>query len=154
MKRPILVATLMTLVCAVRAQTSYTWNGSLSSAWTTAGNWAPNGVPGSADNVTIVPGSNTCQLTTSQSIGNFTLNNGTLDLGGSTLTINGATVTFTKGTVQNGMLNIASATTTSFTTGPTVMNCPVTISSATITLKNTIFQQALTITKTGASNDA
>src|SRR6185437_14690747 len=154
MKRPLLVATLMTLLCAVRAQTSYTWNGSLSSAWTTAGNWTPNGIPGSADNVTIVTGSNTCQLTASQSIGNFTLTSGALDLGGTTLTINGATVTFTKGTVQNGTVAIPAAATTSFTTGPTVMNCPVTITSATISLKNTTFQQTLSITKTGSSNDA
>ncbi|HEV2481309.1 MAG TPA: hypothetical protein VGS79_16670, partial [Puia sp.] len=154
MKRPLLVATLMTLVCAVTAQTSYTWNGSLSSAWNTAGNWTPNGIPGSTDNVTVVTGSNTCQLTASQSIGNFTLTSGTLDLGGATLTINGATVTFTKGTVQNGTLNVPAATTTSFTTGPIVMNCPVTLSSATISLKNTTFQQTVAITKTGSTNDA
>jgi hypothetical protein len=153
MKRPLLIATWLTLFFAAHAQTSYTWNGSLSSAWNTAGNWTPNGIPGSADNVTIVTGSNTCQLTASQSIGNFTLTSGTLDLGGATLTINGATVTFTKGTVQNGTLNVPAATTTSFTTGPTVMNCPVTISSASITIKNTTFQQALTITKTGSTND-
>ena len=44
---------------AVHAQTSYTWNGSISTDWNTSGNWTPNGVPGTADNVTIVTGSNT-----------------------------------------------------------------------------------------------
>lgn len=144
----------MSLLCTVHAQTSYTWNGSLSSAWSTAGNWTPNGIPGSADNVTIVPGSNICQLAANQSIGNFILNNGTLDLGGATLTINGATATFTKGTVQNGVLNIAGATSTTFNAGPTVLNCPVTISSASVTIRNTTFQQTVAITKTGSSNDA
>src|SRR6202000_2854033 len=110
--------------------------------------------PGSVDNVTIVTGSNTCQLSANQTIGNFTLTSGILDLGGKTLTVNGATATFTKGTVQNGALNIPAATTTSFNNGPIAMNCPVTISSAAISLKNTTFQQTLTITKTGASNHA
>jgi hypothetical protein len=32
---------------------SYTWNGGTSSDWATGSNWTPNGVPGSADNVTI-----------------------------------------------------------------------------------------------------
>jgi hypothetical protein len=32
---------------------SYTWNGSSSSAWGTAANWTPSGVPGSADVVTF-----------------------------------------------------------------------------------------------------
>ena len=154
MKRPILIVTLLCLFIAVEAQTSYTWNGSLSAAWNTPGNWTPNGVPGSADNVTIVTGSNTCQLSASQSINNFTLTSGTLDMGGATLTIGGATVTFTKGMVQNGTLLVPGATTTNFTTGPVVMNCPVTITSASITLKNTTFQQTLTITKTGSTNDA
>ena len=143
----------MTLVCVIHAQTSYTWNGALSSAWNTPGNWTPNGIPGSADNVTIVTGSNTCMLTTGQSINNFTLTSGTLDLGGTTLTINGATVTFTKGTVQNGTLNVPTATNTNFTTGPIVINCPATITSSSFSIKNTTFQQTVTITKTGSSND-
>ena len=154
MKRPILIIGLLCLFFAVRAQTSYTWNGSLSTSWTTPGNWTPNGVPGSADNVTIVTGSNTCQLSASQSITNFTLTSGTLDLGGTTLNIGGATATFTKGTVQNGTVNVTAATTTSFGGGPVIMNCTVNISSATISqLKNTTFQQTTTITKTGPSGD-
>src|ERR1700761_5621572 len=129
MKRPLLVATWLTLCVIARAQTSYTWNGSLSSAWNTPGNWTPSGVPGSADNVTIVTGSNICQLSLNQNIGNFTLTSGTLDLGGNTLTLNGTTATFTKGTVQNGTFNIPAATNTSFNNGPTVMNCTLNISS-------------------------
>jgi Secretion system C-terminal sorting domain len=155
MKRPLLIISLLTLFVAARSQTNYTWNGSVSTAWNTAANWTPNGIPGSIDNVTIVTGSNTCQLAASQSIGNFTLTSGTLDLGAVTLTINGATVTFTKGTVQHGTLNVPSATTTGFGGGPVIMNCPVTITTATISqLKNTTFQQSLTIDKTGSSGDA
>jgi hypothetical protein len=35
-----------------------TWNGSLSSRWTDAGNWTPSGVPGTLDSVTIVSAPN------------------------------------------------------------------------------------------------
>lgn len=153
MKRPLLVAIAFLLVQSARTQTSYTWNGSVSTDWNTAGNWTPNGIPGAADNVTIVTGSNTCQVTGSPTISNFILTSGTLDLGGGTFTVAGATATFTKGTVQNGSLNIPAATTTSFTNGPVIMSCNVTITSAAFTVKNTTFQQTTTITKTGATND-
>jgi len=136
------------------AQTSYTWNGSLSTDWNTPGNWTPSGVPTAIDNVTIVTGGNTCLLNASAGITNFKLTSGTLDLGGFTLTVNGTTATFTAGAVQNGSMTIPNATATSFGNGPVNMNCIVAISSAAITIKNTSFQKALTITKTGASNDA
>ncbi|MFN5032733.1 MAG: hypothetical protein ACK5FX_10985 [Flavobacteriia bacterium] len=48
---------IMTLFSALRAQTNYSWNGSASTAWATASNWTPTGVPGASDNVTIVTGS-------------------------------------------------------------------------------------------------
>lgn len=144
------------LICAQIAvsQTSYTWNGSVSTAWNTAANWTPNGIPGNADHVKIVTGSNTCLLNASTGITNFTLTSGTLDLGGNTLTVNGATVTFTTGTVQNGAIVVSGATATTFGNGPVTMNCTVDITSATITTRNTTFQNTVNITKTGASNDA
>lgn len=157
MKRPLsLILSIGFLIFSqtLRSQTSYTWNGTLSTDWNTAGNWTPSGVPGAADNVTIVTGSNTCLLNTSAAITNVKLTSGTLDLGGFTLTVGGATATFTTGTIQNGSINITGATTTSFGAGPVNMNCAVSISSATVTFRNTTFQKTLTITKTGTSNDA
>jgi hypothetical protein len=145
---------LFILALSVRSQTSYTWNGSASTAWNNATNWTPNGIPGSADNVTIVTGSNTCQLNATSSINNFTLTSGTLDLGGFTLTVAGPTVVFTKGTVQNGAFTVSGATTTNFGAGPTVMNVTASLTSATITIRNTTFQNALTVVKTGSTNDA
>ncbi len=136
----------------VRSQTSYTWTGSVSTSWNAAANWAPAGIPGPIDNVTIVTGANTCVLNASSSINNITITTGTLDLGGFTLNTTGPTALFSTGTVQNGTMNITGATTTTFN-GPVTMNCPVNITSATVTLKNTTFQNALTLTKTGASND-
>ena len=153
MKRPLLVAIAFLLVLSARTQTSYTWNGSLSTNWNTAGNWTPNGIPGAADNVTIVTGSNTCQVSGNPTISNFTLTSGTIDLGGGTFTIAGATVAFNKGTVQNGTLSVPAATTTTIGNSPVTMNCIVSISSAAVTTRNTTFQLATTITKTGATND-
>src|ERR1022692_210431 len=153
MKRLLLFIAVFICAQAAKSQTSYTWNGSVSTAWNTAGNWAPNGIPGAADNVTIVTGSNVCMLNAATSITNVALTCGTLDLGGGTLTVAGATATFTAGTVQNGTITVSGATTTTFGNGPTTMNCTVIITSAALTLRNTTFQGTVNVTKTGASND-
>ena len=139
---------------ALQAQTNYTWTGASSTSWNTAANWTPSGVPGAADNVTIVTGSNTCKLGAGTSINNLTVTSGTLDMNGGTLTVNGTTAQFTTGTVQNGTLTITGATTTTFGNGPITMNCVVNITSAAFLSRNTTYQSAVTITKTGASNDA
>ncbi|HXD79073.1 MAG TPA: hypothetical protein VN616_14750 [Puia sp.] len=154
MKRCILFGGILLLVQALQAQISYTWTGATSTSWTTATNWSPAGVPGAADNVTIVTGTNTCKLAASVSIGNLTLTSGTLDLNGGTLTVNGSNAQFTAGTIQNGTLTVTGATTTSFGNGPVTMNCIVNITSAAFTSRNTTFQAATSITKTGATNDA
>src|ERR1700761_9652050 len=87
-----------------KSQVSYTWNGSASTAWNNASNWTPNsGIPGAADNVTIVTGSNACQLSANTSITNITLTSGTLNMNGFVLTSTGNAV-FTAGTVTNGTL--------------------------------------------------
>jgi hypothetical protein len=153
MRPAIALISLLLFLQFANAQTSYTWNGSLTSSWNAAGNWTPNGIPASLDNVTIVTGSHTCQLNTTTTISNFTLTSGTLDMGGDTLTT-GTAATFSSGTVQNGTFLMPAATTVTFGNSAVTMNCIVTITSAAITLKNTTFQKALTITKTGSSNDA
>ncbi|HLX67322.1 MAG TPA: hypothetical protein VKR41_10015, partial [Puia sp.] len=155
MMRSILLCGLLVIFAqALRAQTNYTWNGSTSTSWNTATNWTPNGIPGSADNVTIVTGANTCKLVASTAINNLTLTSGTLDMNGGTLTVNGTTAQFTAGTVQNGTLTITGATTTTFGNGPVTMNCVVNITSAAFLSRNTTYQSTVTIIKTGASNDA
>jgi hypothetical protein len=155
MIRSILLCGLLVIVAqALRAQVNYTWNGATSTSWNTATNWTPNGIPGAADNVTVVTGGNTCKLGASTGINNLTLTSGTLDLNAGTLTVNGTTAQFTAGTTQNGTLTVTNATTTTFSPGPVTMNCVVNITSAAFTSRNTIFQNAVTITKTGATNDA
>jgi len=153
MKQLLLFIGLFITSQAAISQISYTWNGSVSTAWNTPGNWTPNGIPGAADNVTIVTGGNNCIISANQNINNITLTTGTLNMGGFVLSANGTTAAFNGGTIQNGTLTVSAATTTTFA-GPVNMNCVVNITSATVTLKNTTFQNTLNITKTGATNDA
>lgn len=153
MKIFLLAALLITLQHTTQSQVSYTWNGSLSSSWTTSGNWSPNGVPGVLDDVRIVTATNSCMLTTSTTINNITLASGTLDLNGGTLNVNGATAVFTAGIVQNGTLIVSAANTTTFGTGTVTMDCAVSIHTATISIRNTTFQGTVDITKTGSTGD-
>jgi len=70
----------------------YTWNGSVSSVYTTAANWTPNGIPTANDNVIFnTPGANTLNITGSISVNNFTLSGtGTFNMdAASTFIING-----------------------------------------------------------------
>ncbi len=136
------------------AQTYYTWNGNTSPAFNVATNWTPNGVPTSNDNITIVTASRTCTLTSTTTVKNLTLTSGTFDLGGYTLNVGGTTAIFTMGTIQNGTLTISGATTTTFGSSNVTMNCSVNVTSAFITMTKTTFQNALTLVKTGSSNDA
>lgn len=154
MRNFLVAACLLLCVQTIYSQTSYTWNGSASTAWNNPSNWSPAGIPGTIDNITIVTGGNPCLLNASSSINNITINSGQLNLNGFTLTTTGTTATFNAGIVQNGILTVSGATTTVFGNGPTNMNCKVNITSAAVTIKNTTFQDITNITKTGTTNDA
>jgi len=80
MKRLLPFIGLFLLVQSLTAQTAYTWNGSISATWNVAGNWTPNGIPGTLDNVKIVTATNDCQLSANAAISNINLTSGTLDL--------------------------------------------------------------------------
>ncbi len=154
MKQLLLFVGLFICAQTMNAQVSYTWNGSVSSAWNTAANWTPNGVPGAVDNVTIAVAPFGCIITSDQSVNNFTLTSGIIDLKGNTLTANGTAISLTSGTIQNGNFIVSSASNTVFSGGSLTVNTNTTVTSASITIKNTNFQNSLTIIKTGASNDA
>ncbi len=154
MKRLLLFLGLFIFIQTAKSQTFYTWKGTLSTSWNTAGNWSPAGIPTPADNVKIVAAPNTCVLNATASIHNINVTNGILDLGGFTLTTLGDSAQFITGTVQNGAMTVAGAVYTIFGNGPVMMNCLVNITSATVTLRNTTFQTTTVITKTGATNDA
>ncbi|MFT3748901.1 MAG: hypothetical protein QM768_11315 [Agriterribacter sp.] len=154
MKAIFLSAMLLLLLRTAQNQTSYIWNGSLSSAWATPGNWTPAGVPGTADDVKIVTAPNICMLAANTTINSIILTSGILDLNSFTLVANGTTATFSSGIVQNGNIFVASANTAVFGTGTVTMNCAATISAAIISIRNTTFQGTVNITKTGSTSDA
>jgi len=149
----IVLAFCLGIVVHAHSQTSYTWKGTVSNNWGVAGNWLPSGVPGAADNVTIVTGSNICVLPAATSINNLTVTSGVLDLGGVQLTVSGATASFGGGTVQNGRLWMQGVGYTNFGSGATTLNCKVYIYSSIVTVRNATFQDSLVLTKTGTSND-
>ncbi|HNS11879.1 MAG TPA: hypothetical protein PKM97_04640 [Bacteroidia bacterium] len=162
------------------AAVSYTWNGSADSSWTNDLNWTPNGVPGSADNVTIgLVSTRDPILFASLSLNNLTLNNGAiLDLNGFNLSVNGTITTNAGSTIDlsearltangNAIFNggaiidsdtlgslYATGSTSTFgsgSNGPT-FDVDVHVSSATIRIANSTFNDIAEFEKTGTSND-
>jgi type IX secretion system substrate protein len=136
----------------VKSQTSYTWNGSSSTAWNTPANWTPNGIPGAVDNVTIVTGSNTCKLNASTAITNITMTSGTLDMGGFTLSPIGNAI-FTAGTIQNGILTIGGGAANTAVLTNTTFNASATLNITTgaITVSGGTYGGAVTLNQTGAT---
>ncbi len=127
--------------------TSYTWNGATSTSWATSTNWTPNGVPGAADNVTIVTATNQPTYNGIAGVTNITMTSGTLNLGGYTLNVSGAG-TFNGGTVSNGKVNVSSTSTLTF--AGTTMSCKVTGTiSGHILLNGSVFNDTTRFTKTG-----
>jgi hypothetical protein len=91
-----------------QASTAYTWTGATSTAWSTATNWTPNGVPGSVDHMTVGSATRAPLLDANHSVLAFTINTGTLHLGGFTLKVNGDTY-LSQGTLVNGSLVVTAA---------------------------------------------
>ncbi|MFN3342444.1 MAG: T9SS type A sorting domain-containing protein [Flavobacteriales bacterium] len=148
----------MILLCSVvaaniQAQTTYTWNGTISDAWNTPGNWTPSAVPTATDHVVIVTASNPCTLPGNLSITNFSMTSGILNIGANTFTING-TFSATNGTI-NGAGNISiNGTTVVFgntTAGPTVFP-NISITTLSIRSQRTTFHGNVTILKTTGSS--
>ncbi len=127
-----------------------TWTGTTDTAWTTASNWSPGGVPASTDTVTIVTGSNQCHLTQNTTVNRITLTSGTLQLHGFTLTVNNHS-TFNGGTVS-GTANpalILRGTRTTFA-GTTVNAIVETISNR-VELNGSTFNNKCYLEQTGGT---
>lgn len=148
---------LLMLTYPVYSQTSYTWNGSVSNAWTNTSNWTPNtGFPGASDHVVVVAGTpNSLVLDINRNIINFTITGGTFDLNGLSLTINGNT-TFSAGTINYGSITVPSATSATLgaSTGSMIFGASLNLISSTLTVRNTTFNNTVSLRKTGASNDS
>jgi hypothetical protein len=131
------------------AQTSYVWDGSSSSAWTTAANWTPSGVPTSSDHVTITSAGTAPVLAANATVTNFSITSGTLDLGGYELTVSG-TMSVTAGTLQNGLVKKTS--TSALTITNVTVNCELDLTAHTITVNSSRFKQEVSLSKTGGTS--
>lgn len=109
-----------------------TWNGSISSSWTTAANWTPATVPGAGNDVTInnALAPNQPILSGSLTVRDLNVSAGLLNLNGNTITIT-RNANLTGGTIENGALTINNIT----------------------NIQNTTFNGNMTITKTGSNDD-
>lgn len=139
------------LITSSTLATSYTWNGTTSSAWGINTNWTPNGVPGASDNVTIVSSSNDPVYDGVAGVYNLTVTSGTLDLDGYTLAVSNAG-TFSGGTVTNGTILASSAT--SFLFEGTLMDCKVKGITSGLRMENTVFNDSLVLEKNGSANNS
>lgn len=129
--------------------TSYIWNGSSSTAWGTSANWTPSGVPGSADNVTIVTATNQPAYDGVAGVTNLTMTSGTLNLGGYTLNVSG-TLECNGGVINNGTL---SATGSNSVFAGTEFGARVSVNSGTVYFNGSRFNAKVTATKTGTDNN-
>ncbi|UPT69007.1 MAG: hypothetical protein M0D57_10470 [Sphingobacteriales bacterium JAD_PAG50586_3] len=139
---------ILLCVASTSAQTTKTWAGGTSTAWNTASNWSPSGVPASGDHV-IFNGTGTYQPTLDQdrTVGNITVTGNTVSLATYSLTVNGTT-TLTAGTVNNGTIKFTNATTTF---GGTTFGSLVVITASNIYFNGSTFNGVVRVNKTGIS---
>ncbi|MFN4123794.1 MAG: T9SS type A sorting domain-containing protein [Flavobacteriales bacterium] len=130
------------------SQTTRTWTGAVSSEWGEAGNWSPSGEPQPGDNIIINSGTNQPEFEEFIGINNFTINSGTLDLMSFTMVIAGE-ARFGGGSIINGDIvcngSLSVFRGTSFSAG-------ITVSSGNVNLAGSVFNNPITVTKTGATN--
>jgi hypothetical protein len=132
----------------LQAQTTRTWTGTVNSEWGEAGNWSPSGEPQPGDNIIINSGANNPEFEEFIGINNFTMNSGTLDLSAFTMVIAGE-ARFAGGNIINGNINCNGSLTVF---RGTTFNVGVTVNSGNINLGGSVFNNSITVTKTGATN--
>lgn len=133
-----------------QGQTTYTWDGSSSTAWTTAANWTPASVPTATDHVVIPTTSTKPKINGNKTVANFSITGGQLDLNDFTLTVNGS-ISMTGGIVKNGLI-LKTSTSALTITGVTV-NCELDVASNNFSITSSRFQQEVSITKNDGSAD-
>ncbi len=135
-----------------------TWIAAGASNWNNGANWSPAGVPGPADAVTFnATGLGNCTLDVAPNVAGITVNGytGVIDLNGFDLTTTG-TNTFTSGTINNSGAAAAVTlnTTTTTTFNGTAFGADINGSTGRIFFNGSIFNGAVTVTKTDNNNDA
>jgi hypothetical protein len=118
-----------------QAQTTRTWDGSSSTAWGTAANWTPSGVPAATDHVIIVNVTNDPVTSGNVTVANFTISSGSLDLNGYTLTANG-NISMTGGVVSDGKIYKPSGG--SATLNGANATCKLNITATSISVQNSV----------------
>lgn len=135
------------------AQVTYTWTGASNSAWNNNANWTPNtGFPLPPDNAVIPVGAGAVVLDMPRSVNNLTVSTGTLNLNGLSLTVNGNS-TFSGGSVNNGTIALNSVTGSTTFSG-TTFGATIQGNSANVYFNGSVFNAAVRVTKTGASDNA
>ncbi|MBL7935458.1 MAG: hypothetical protein JNM51_06590, partial [Bacteroidia bacterium] len=148
MKRIILLFAITLFYTVSIGQISYIWNGSTSSNWGTNTNWTPNGIPGAADNVTIVTGANNCILAGNTTITNLTITSGVLNLNAFTLNTTGV-VACNGGSCNNGTFN---STATALTFAGTTFGANITANVTEVYFNGSTFNGSVTVNKNGGAN--
>ncbi|MBI3521373.1 MAG: hypothetical protein HY062_18690, partial [Bacteroidetes bacterium] len=148
MKKSFLLLILILLLKCSIAQTSYVWNGATSTNWNTGTNWTPNGIPGAADNVTIVTGANNCVLAGNTTITNLTITSGVLNLNAFTLNTTGV-VACNGGSCNNGTFN---STATSLTFAGTTFGANITANVSDVYFNGSTFNGSISVTKNSGNN--
>ncbi len=125
---------------------NYTWDaGAGNSNWSAAANWSPNAVPSFTDNITIVSAAFQPLMNGNTTVGDLTINSGSLDLSTYTITINGIAL-FNGGTINNGLVKAAGIKTTF---AGTIFDAEVTAVSTSLFLNGSIFNNTVDLTKNG-----
>ena len=131
---------------------SYTWNGSVSQEWSLNANWTPStGIPGPLDDIIIngAGGANQPLFEELPGVRNITVSGGILDLDGFFLTATGICV-FSGGQVRNGTMTL---TGTSVTFSGCLVNVSVGYIGNLIRFNGSVFNNPVTVNKTGGTND-
>lgn len=127
-----------------------TWTGSISTNWSTAGNWSGGVAPASTDTVTISASTFNCVLDSNRSINQLTISD-SLDLNGLTLTVTGNS-TFNSGAyITNGTLTIYLASSSSTFTSGTI-SATLNVTASTIKFSGTTFTAPVVAVKKGSSS--
>ncbi len=149
--------------------TTYHWVGASSSEWNARGNWMPEGVPCTGDNVVIdVEGrgapNSPILVASGVMIHDLTFFSGALDLAGNELAVTGA-VSVSGGSIRNGALTINSADNSAFANASidadingsleglsiqgSVFDSSVQFSASSVSIADSVFRESASFSKTG-----
>ncbi|UPT68623.1 MAG: hypothetical protein M0D57_08390 [Sphingobacteriales bacterium JAD_PAG50586_3] len=143
------IAIIILLIAGdVSAQTTKTWAGGTSTAWATAANWSPSGVPASTDHV-VFNGTGTFQptLDANRTVANITVTGNTVNLNAQILTVTGTT-TLTGGTVNSGTIYFTNTTTTF---AGTTFGSKVKVASVNVYFNGSVFNGVVDATRNGGA---